>query len=143
MFHHMDCTDNIQNKYREFEEAMVVCLPKVDKKLIIELLDDLKEDDYPGYNLQIKLSEGFDENNFRESIMRDLGVVPAFHQGEKYGGHAAVEHRVNFKTLTYLSNMKDVVVIRGSRSGPGRSSIGPRLERDEHDKTYGPDGGKA
>ena len=42
MFHHMDCIDNIQNKYREFEEAMVVCLPRVDKKLIIELLDDLK-----------------------------------------------------------------------------------------------------
>ena len=98
----MDCTDDIQSKLLEFEKAMEVCLPKVDKRLIIELLGDLKEDDYPGYNLQIKLREGFNENNFRESIIRDLGVVPAFHQDEKYGGHAAIEHRVNFKTLSYL-----------------------------------------
>jgi hypothetical protein len=105
----MDCTDNIKNKFQEFEEAMAICLPKVDKKLIIELLGDLKEDDYPGYNLQIKLRDGFNENNFRESIMRDMGVVPAF----------------------------------GSRAGGGRASIGPQLDRDEHDKIYGPSGGKA
>ena len=59
---------------------MANCLPKVDKKLIIELLDDLKEDEYPGYNLQIKLIDGFNENNFRESIIRDSGIVPAFHK---------------------------------------------------------------
>jgi hypothetical protein len=139
----MDCTDDIVSRFREFEETMAICLPKVDKKLIIELLDDLKEDEYPGYNLQIKLIDGFNENNFRESIIRDLGVVPAFHKDEKYGGHAAVEHRVNFQTLTYLSNIHDIEYIRGSRSGGGRASIGPQLERDEHDKTYGPQGGKA
>jgi hypothetical protein len=122
---------------------MEVCLHKLDKRLIIELLGDLKEDDYPGYNLQIKLREGFNENNFRESIIRDLGVVPAFHQDEKYGGHAAIEHRVNFKTLSYLSNMNDIDYIRGSRAGGGRASIGPQLDRDEHDKIYGPSGGKA
>ena len=143
MFYYMDCTDDIKNRFREFEEAMAVCLPKVDPKLIIELLGDLKEDEYPGYNLQIKLREGFSENDFRESILRDLGVVPGFHKNEKYGGHAAIEHRVNFKTLSYLNNIDDVEFIRGSRAGGGRASIGPRLDRDEHDKIYGPPGGKA
>ncbi len=143
MFHYMECTDNIKNRFREFEDAMTSCLPKVDKKLIIELLGDLKEDEYPGYNLQIKLREGFNETSFRESILKDMGVVPAFHQDEKYGGHAAVEHRVNFKTLTYLNNMNDISYIRGSRAGGGRASIGPQLDRDEHDKIYGPSGGKA
>lgn len=137
----MNCTDNIQTKFRELEEAMQVCLPKVDKDMIIELLNELKEDDYPGWNLQIKLKEGFNENNFRETILRDMDVVPGFHQREKYGGHAAIEHRVNFKTLVYLSNLDDVEFIMGSRSGPGRSSIGPRMERDEHDKISGPEGG--
>lgn len=139
----MECTDNIKDRFREFEDAMTSCLPKVDKKLIIELLGDLKEDEYPGYNLQIKLREGFNETSFRESILKDMGVVPAFHQDEKYGGHAAVEHRVNFKTLTYLNNMNDISYIRGSRAGGGRASIGPQLDRDEHDKIYGPSGGKA
>ncbi len=139
----MECTDNIKDRFREFEDAMTSCLPKVDKKLIIELLGDLKEDEYPGYNLQIKLREGFNETSFRESILKDMGVVPAFHQDEKYGGHAAVEHRVNFKTLTYLNSMNDISYIRGSRAGGGRASIGPQLDRDEHDKIYGPSGGKA
>lgn len=143
MFQYMDCIDNIKNKYREFQEAMEVCLPKVDKNLIVELLGDLKEDEYPGYNLQIKLRDGFDENKFRESILRDMGVLPGFHKDEKYGGHAAVEHRVNFETLAYLSNMDDVDFIKGSRAGGGRASIGPRLERTEDDKISGPPGGKA
>jgi hypothetical protein len=72
-----------------------------------------------------------------------LGVVPGFHKNEKYGGHAAVEHRVNFKTLSYLNNIDDVEFVRGSRAGGGRASIGPQLDRDEHDKIYGPSGGKA
>ena len=143
MFHYMDCIDEIKNRFQEFERAMEVCLPKVDKNLIVELLGDLKEDDYPGFNLQIKLREGFNEDNFRESILHDLGVLPGFHKDEKYGGHAAVEHRVNFKTLSYLSNMDDVEFIKGSRAGGGRASIGPRLERDEDDKIHGPPGSKA
>ena len=143
MFQYMDCIDKIKDRYREFQEAMEVCFPKVDKNLIVELLSELKEDEYPGYNLQIKLREGFDENNFRETILRDLGVLPGFHKDEKYGGHAALEHRVNFETLTYLSKMDDVDFIKGSRAGGGRASIGPRLERTEEDKISGPPGSKA
>lgn len=55
----MDCAFVIETKFLEFEKAMEVCLPKVDKRLIIELRGYLKEDDYPRYNLQIKLREGF------------------------------------------------------------------------------------
>lgn len=143
MFHYMDCINNLKNKYREFQDTMEVCFPKVDKNLIVELLGELKEDEYPGYNLQIKLREGFDEDRFRESILRDFGVLPAFHRDEKYGGHAALEHRVNFDTLSYLSNMGDVDFIKGSRAGGGRASIGPRMERTEEDKISGPPGGKA
>ena len=39
--------------------------------------------------------------------------------------------------------MHDIEYIIGSRAGGGRAAIGPQLERDEHDKTYGPQGGKA
>ena len=39
--------------------------------------------------------------------------------------------------------MHDIEYIRGSRAGGGRASIGPQLERDEHDKIYGPQRGKA
>lgn len=130
----MDCTDDIKKKFIEFEDAMRICLPKVQTKLIIELLHLQKEEEYPGYTLQVFLKDGTDTDSFRETIIKDLGVVPGFHRDEEVGGHAAIEHRVNFKTLKYLSNFNDVVEIAGSRSGGGRASIGPRLERDREDK---------
>ena len=48
----MDCTDDIQSKFLEFEKAMEVCLSKVDKRFIIELLGELIEDDYPGITIK-------------------------------------------------------------------------------------------
>jgi hypothetical protein len=130
----MDCTDGIKKKFIEFEDAMRTCLPKVEPKLIIDLLHTLKEDEYPGYTLQVFLKNGSDTDAFREMIIKDLGVVPAFHKDEEFGEHAAIEHRVNFETLNYLSNFDDVIEIGGSRAGGGRASIGPRLERDTEDK---------
>lgn len=130
----MDCINDLINKFSEFEATMRTCLPKVDTKLILELLHILKEEDYPGYNLQVFLKENSDTDVFRETIIKDLGVVPAFHKDEDFGNHAAIEHRVNFETLKYLSNFDAIVKIVGSRSGGGRASIGPRLERDNIDK---------
>jgi hypothetical protein len=130
----MDCTDGIRKKFAEFEDAMTTCLPKVEAKLIMDLLHTLKEDEYPGYTLQVFLKEGTNTDSFRETIIKDFGVVPAFHKDEQYGEHAAIEHRVNFETLRYLSNFDEVIEIGGSRAGGGRASIGPRLERDTEDK---------
>ena len=130
----MDCTDGIKKKFAEFEEDITTCLPKVEAKLIMDLLHTLKEDDYPGYTLQVFLKEGTDTDSLREAIIKDFGVVPSFHKDEQYGEHAAIEHRVNFETLRYLSNFDEVTEIGGSRAGGGRASIGPRLERDTEDK---------
>jgi len=69
----MDCTDGIIKKFTEFEDAMKTCLPKVERKLIMELLQTLKEDDYPGYTLQVFLKEGSDTDTFRETIIKDFG----------------------------------------------------------------------
>jgi hypothetical protein len=93
-----------QKKIVEFEDALRTCLPKVQPKLIMELLQTLKEEEYPGYTLQVFLKDGSNTDAFRETIIKDLGVVPAFHKDEEFGEHAAIEHRVNFETLRYLSN---------------------------------------
>ena len=54
----MDCTEGIKRKFVEFEDAMRTCLPKVETKLIRELLQTLKENEYPGYTLQVFLKDG-------------------------------------------------------------------------------------
>lgn len=113
---------------------MRTCLPKVETKLIMELLHTLKKEEYLGYTLQVFLKYGSNTDAFRETIIKDLGVVPAIHKDEEYAEHVDIEHRVNFETLHYLSNFDEVIEIGSSRAGGGRASIGPRLERDTEDK---------
>ncbi len=129
----MSCTDDIIKRFNEFEDAMKSCLPKVDTKMIIGLLHELKEEDAPMYNLQVYLKENPNVEEFRNAIIKDLGVVPGMNEDD----HAVVEHRVNFKILEYLSNLKDVEKIIGFHMGGGRSSRGPALERDDYDKLSG------
>ncbi len=124
----------VSKKFIEFEDATRTCLPKVESKLIIELLQTLNEEEYSGYTLQVFLKDGSNTDVFRETIIKDLGVVPAFHKDEEYGEHTAIEHRVRLETLRYLNNFDEVIEIGGSRAGGGRASIGPRLERDTEDK---------
>jgi hypothetical protein len=89
----MECTDGIKKKFYEFEDAMGTCPPKLQTKLIMKLLQTLKEIDYPGYMLQVFLKDGSNTDAFRETIIKDLGVVPAFHKYEGFGEHATIEHR--------------------------------------------------
>jgi len=82
------------------------------------------------YNLQIYLKDNPNKEELRNTILKDWGVVPAFHEDT----HAVVEHRINLQLLEQLSNVKDVEKINGSHAGGGRASRGPVLERDDDDK---------
>lgn len=53
--------------------------------------------------------------------------MPAFYEHN----HAVVEHRINLQLLKQLNDLDSVDSISGSRSGGGRASRGPVLERNE------------
>lgn len=40
----MSCIEDLKEKFQEYENAMSACLPKVDKKLITELLVLMKKE---------------------------------------------------------------------------------------------------
>lgn len=129
----MKCPDEILKKFDEFESAAKTCFPKVDFKLLYNFVHILKEDPYPMFSLQVHVEKGTDNEQFKEMIFKDLGVIPAFFNDD-LGEHVVIEHRINFETLEYLSKKDNVVHINGERGGGGRASLGPRFERNEEDE---------
>ncbi len=124
----MSGIEDIATKYYDFINTIKTQLPKVNKSLIFELMPLLKEEkESPGYNLQIHVKDNANKDELKNLILKEWGVVPAFYEHN----HAVVEHRINLQLLKQLNDLDSVDSISGSRSGGGRASRGPVLERDD------------
>ncbi len=124
----MSGIEDIATKYDDFMNTIKTQLPKVNKSLIFELMPLLKEEkESPGYNLQIHVKDNSNKDELKNLILKEWGVVPAFYEHN----HAVVEHRINLQLLKQLNDIDSVDSISGSRSGGGRASRGPVLERDD------------
>ncbi len=124
----MSGIEDIATKYDDFMSTIKTQLPKVNKSLIFELMPLLKEEkESPGYNLQIHVKDNANKDELKNVILKEWGVVPAFYEHN----HAVVEHRINLQLLKQLNDLDSVDSISGSRSGGGRASRGPVLERDD------------
>lgn len=125
----MSGIEEIVNKFDEFENSMKSGLPKVDTRLVIDMLHRMKKDESPMYTIEIFLNKKPDEEKIKAIITEGLGVMPAFYD---HGTHIVVAHRFNLPMLEFLSNSLDVEKIRGTFTGAGRgASIGPVFERDD------------
>jgi hypothetical protein len=124
----MSGIDDIAIKYDQLINTIKTQLPKVNSKLIFELMPILKEEEEaPGYTLQIHLKDNANKDELKNLVLREWEVVPAFYDHN----HAVVEHRVNLQLLKQLNDLDTVDSISGSRAGGGRASRGPVLERDD------------
>ena len=124
----MSGIEDIATKYDDFINTIKTQLPKVNKSLIFELMPLLKEEkESPGYNLQIHIKDNANKDELKNVILQEWGVVPGFYEHN----HAVVEHRINLQLLKQLNDLDTVDSISGSRSGGGRASRGPVLERDD------------
>ena len=125
----MSGIEDIIKKFDDFEISMKYGLPRVDSRLVIDMLHRMKRDESPMYTIEIFLNEKPNEEKIKAIITEGLGVMPAFYD---HGTHIVVAHRFNLKMLEYLSNSLDVEKIRGTFTGAGRgASIGPVFERDD------------
>jgi hypothetical protein len=125
----MSGIDTIVKRFDEFENSMREGLPKVDQRLIIDMLHRLKRDDSPMYTIEIFLRERPSADEVKSIISEGLGVMPALYD---HGTHIVVAHRFNLQMLEYISNNLNVEKIRGTFTGSGRgASIGPVFERDD------------
>ena len=125
----MSGIDTIVKRFDEFENSMTQGLPKVDQRLIIDMLHRLKRDDSPMYTIEIFLRERPNADEVKSIITEGLGVMPALYD---HGTHIVVAHRFNLQMLEYISNNLNVEKIRGTFTGAGRgASIGPVFDRDD------------
>ncbi len=125
----MSGIEEIVKKFDDFENSMKSGLPKVDTRLVIDMLHRMKRDESPMYTIEIFLNKKPDEEKIKAIITEGLGVMPAFYDR---GTHIVVAHRFNLQMLEFLSNSLDIEKIRGTFTGAGRgASIGPVFERDD------------
>ncbi len=122
----MSGIEEITIKYDEFINTIKTLLPKVNRRLLLELLPILKEEEAPGYTLQIHVKDNTDKDELKNIVLKEWEVVPAFYEHN----HAVVEHRINLQLLKQLNDLDSVESISGSQSGGGRASRGPEIERD-------------
>jgi hypothetical protein len=125
----MSGIDTVVKRFDEFENSMTEALPKVDQRLIIDMLHRLKRDDSPMYTIEIFLRERPNADEVKSIITDGLGVMPALYD---HGTHIVVAHRFNLQMLEFISKNLNVEKIRGTFTGAGRgASIGPVFERDD------------
>ena len=128
----MSCIEGLKEKFTEYENAMKTCLPKVDPKLITEILQLMKKEEAPMYTLEIFLNTNVRINEIRDSVARKTGEVATFYDN---GPHMVVAYRITLQMLEEISSHDDVDEIKGTHITRGTASMGPAHERT-HDDEY-------
>lgn len=110
----------------QFERVHEKYLPKVDRKLVIDLFSRLREapDFRPMYTIEAFLDEGADTEEIRNEVMRITGSAPQFHDR---GTHLVTQHRLDYEMLKQIQDQPNVREVTGTHMGSD-SSIGASHE---------------
>jgi Carboxypeptidase regulatory-like domain len=105
-------TELLQNDFEELQKKYEEVLPKVDPKLINDLL--LRQMENPGsapmYMVETFLEPGTDIQKVRETILQETGMVPAIYDN---GTHIAAHHPLTLEILEKISNKEGVIEVTG------------------------------
>jgi hypothetical protein len=101
-----------QNQFEELQKKYQELLPKVDPKLINDLL--LRQMENPGsapvYMVETFLEPGTNIQKVKETILQESGMVPAIYDN---GTHVAVQHPLTLETLERISNREGIIEVTG------------------------------
>jgi hypothetical protein len=102
----------LQNQFEELQRKYEEVLPKVDPKLINDLLLRQMEnpESAPVYMVETFLEPGTDTQKVRETILRETGMAPAIYDN---GTHVAVRHPLTLDMLERISNREGVIEVTG------------------------------
>jgi hypothetical protein len=100
----------------QFEKMQEKYLPKVDRKLVVDLFLRLREDpnDKPMYTMETFVEKGTNSEEIRNEIIRDTGMAPQFFDK---GTHVVVHHKLDYDLLKLMNDHPGVVEIRGTYMG--------------------------
>ena len=110
----------------QFEKLHEKYLPKVDRRLVIDLFLRLRENsnDKPMYTLETFTEEGTNNEEIRNDVIQKTGMAPQFFDK---GTHIVVHHKLDYDLLKYIYDHPKVVEIRGTYMG-SMASIGASYE---------------
>jgi Carboxypeptidase regulatory-like domain len=105
-------TELLQNHFEELQKKYEELLPKVDHKLINDLL--LRQMENPGsapmYMVEAFLEPGTDIQKVKQTILQETGMAPAIYDN---GTHIAVHHPLTLEMLERISNKEGVIEVTG------------------------------
>lgn len=106
-------TELLQNHFEELQKKYEVVLPKVDPKLIDDLLLRQMENPRsapPMYMVETFWELGTDIQKLRETILQETGMAPAIYDN---GTPVAVRHPLTLDMLESISNREGVIEVTG------------------------------
>jgi hypothetical protein len=118
--------EEITSAMEQFEKVHEKYLPKVDRRLVIDLFLRLRENpnDKPMYTVETFTEEGTNHEEIRNDIIRRTGMAPQFFDK---GTHIVVHHALDYDLLKYINDHPKVIEIRGTSLG-SMASIGASYE---------------
>jgi hypothetical protein len=118
--------EEIISAMEQFEKVHEKYLPKVDRRLVIDLFLRLRENpnDKPMYTVETFTEEGTSHEEIRNDIIRRTGMAPQFFDK---GTHIVVHHALDYDLLKYINDHPKVIEIRGTSLG-SMASIGASYE---------------
>jgi len=128
----MNPSNNVQEVKTKFEDFQKICaeiLPKVDQKLIIDLIPQQQKEPKitPLYTVEVFTDKSVDPEFARQYIIGYTGMAPAtFDKGR----HFVTNQRLTLDTLKMISDKPNVLEIKGSYTGSFASG-GASHERGE------------
>jgi hypothetical protein len=120
--------EEILSAMEQFEKMHQKYLPKVDRRLVIDLLLHLRENpnSKPMYTIETFVEKGTNTEDIRNEIIRMTEMAPQFFKGT----HIVVHHGLDYDLLKYINDHPDVVEIKGTYMG-SMASIGASYESSE------------
>jgi hypothetical protein len=111
-----DGKQEIMSAMEQFEKMQEKYLPKVDRKLVVDLFLRLREDPNgkPMYTMETFIEKGTNSEEIRNEIIRDTGMAPQFFDK---GTHVVVHHKLDYDLLKLMNDHPGVVEIRGTYMG--------------------------
>jgi hypothetical protein len=118
--------EEIISAMEQFEKLHEKYLPKVDRRLVIDLFLRLRENpnDKPMYTIETFTEEGTNHEEIRNDVIQKTGMAPQFFDK---GTHIVVHHKLDYDLLKYINDHTKVVEIRGTYMG-SMASIGASYE---------------
>ncbi|MDP9015614.1 MAG: hypothetical protein M3M87_02490 [Thermoproteota archaeon] len=122
----MSGKEEIISAMEQFEKLHEKYLPKVDRRLVVDLFLRLRENpnDKPMYTLETFTEEGTNNEEIRNDVIQKTGMAPQFFDK---GTHIVVHHKLDYDLLKYIHDHPKVVEIRGTYMG-SMASIGASYE---------------